>query len=119
MIRNVIGPEAGTHLKPIWGLDAEGEMQGAWRDIGLPRLWCMIGTPISRHEGQKTMLNHFQGTLPCAGTTRSTLPCVRFFLFVHDRSTRTDNKSIFFTEIKAIEEGLFDEKRYSLETPSK
>lgn len=43
MIRNVIGPEAGAHLKPIWGLDAEGEMQGAWRDMGLPRLWCMIG----------------------------------------------------------------------------
>lgn len=117
MICNVIGPEAGSHLKPIWGLDAEGEMQGAMRDIGLPRLWCMIGTPVTWYEGQKTILNQTQGTLPCADSTRSTLLCVRFFLFVHDRSTLTDNMS-FSTEIKAIEEGLFDEKRYSLETPS-
>ncbi|KAF8261171.1 hypothetical protein EI94DRAFT_1746631 [Lactarius quietus] len=43
---------------PIWGLDSEGEIRGAWRDLGIPR-----------------------------------------------------------AEIKAIEEGLFDENRYSLETP--
>jgi len=46
-MRKILGPEAAAHLKPIWGLDAEGEIRGAWRDIGLPRLWCMIGKPIS------------------------------------------------------------------------
>jgi hypothetical protein len=45
-MRKILGPEAGARLKPIWGLDAEGEIQGAWRDIGLPRLWCMIGKPF-------------------------------------------------------------------------
>jgi hypothetical protein len=48
----ILGPEAGARLKPIWGLDAEGEIQGAWRDIGLPRLWCMIGEPFFL-EGKK------------------------------------------------------------------
>jgi len=46
-MRKILGPEAGARLKTIWGLDAEGEIQGAWRDIGLPRLWCMIGMPSS------------------------------------------------------------------------
>ncbi len=46
-MRKILGPEAGARLKPIWGLDAEGEIQGAWRDIGLPRLWCMIGELLS------------------------------------------------------------------------
>lgn len=63
------------------------------------------------------MLNQMQGTLPCADTTRRTLLCVRSLLFVYDGSALADNMSFSFTEIKAIEEGLFDEKRYSLETP--
>ena len=46
-MRKILGPEAGARLKPIWGLDAEGEIQGVWRDIGLPRLWCMMGEPFS------------------------------------------------------------------------
>lgn len=77
-MRKILGPEAGARLKPIWGLDAEGEIQGAWRDIGLPRLWCMIGN----------------------------------FALCRFHSTH------IALQIKAIEEGLFDEKRYSLETPS-
>jgi hypothetical protein len=52
-IRKILGPEAGARLKPIWGLDAEGEIQGAWRNMGLPRLWCMIGKPFSSLEGKK------------------------------------------------------------------
>jgi len=52
-MRKILGPEAGARLKPIWGLDAEGEIQGAWRDIGLPRLWCMIGEPFLFVEGKK------------------------------------------------------------------
>jgi len=42
-MREILDPAAGARLKPIWGLDAEGEIQGAWRDIGLPNLWCMMG----------------------------------------------------------------------------
>ncbi len=42
-MRKILGPEVGARLKPIWGLDEEGEIRGAWRDIGVPHLWCMIG----------------------------------------------------------------------------
>ena len=45
-MRNILGPELGARLKPIWGLDPEGEIKGAWRDIGVPRAWCMMGKRI-------------------------------------------------------------------------
>jgi hypothetical protein len=51
-MREILDPAAGARLKPIWGLDAEGEIQGAWRDIGLPNLWCMMGKPFSFSGGE-------------------------------------------------------------------
>ena len=42
-LRGILGPEVGERLKPIWGLDSEGEICGAWRDLGIPRAWYMIG----------------------------------------------------------------------------
>ena len=49
-LRNILGPEAGARLKPIWGLDPEGEIRGAWRDIGIPRAWYMTGDISFCHE---------------------------------------------------------------------
>ncbi|KAJ7648501.1 hypothetical protein B0H17DRAFT_1103099 [Mycena rosella] len=42
-IRKVCGDELADKCKPIWGLDEEGEIKGAWRDLGIPRLWYMMG----------------------------------------------------------------------------
>jgi hypothetical protein len=42
-MRGILGPEVGARLKPIWGLDPEGEIRGAWRDVGIPRVWYMMG----------------------------------------------------------------------------
>jgi len=39
----VLGSDFAEKLKPLWGLDDEGEIRGAWRDIGVPHLWYMIG----------------------------------------------------------------------------
>lgn len=27
----------------IWGLNKEGELNGTWRDLGVPGLWYMMG----------------------------------------------------------------------------
>ncbi|KDQ27494.1 hypothetical protein PLEOSDRAFT_1104183 [Pleurotus ostreatus PC15] len=27
----------------VWGLDPEGEIHAAWRDIGVPNMWFMMG----------------------------------------------------------------------------
>src|SRR5258708_8006198 len=81
-MRKILGPEVGARLKPIWGLDEEGEIRGAWRDIGVPHLWCMIGMlfffSLSRERRKARCSNLIQGTLPCADSTRSTLLCVSF-----------------------------------------
>ncbi|KAH7914109.1 hypothetical protein BJ138DRAFT_1144421 [Hygrophoropsis aurantiaca] len=41
-------PEAiGSNLPKIWGLDKEGELYGAWREVGFAGLWCMMGPFVS------------------------------------------------------------------------
>ncbi|KAF8634275.1 hypothetical protein AX17_004231 [Amanita inopinata Kibby_2008] len=42
-IRRVCGDEVTNRCSPIWGLNKEGEINGAWRDLGVPGLWYMIG----------------------------------------------------------------------------
>ncbi|KAJ7135908.1 hypothetical protein C8R44DRAFT_769283 [Mycena epipterygia] len=42
-IRKVCGDKLADQCKPIWGLDEEGEVQGCWRDLGIPGLWYMMG----------------------------------------------------------------------------
>jgi len=42
-IRKVCGDALTDKCKPIWGLDTEGEIQGCWRDLGIPGLWYMMG----------------------------------------------------------------------------
>ncbi|KAJ7887426.1 hypothetical protein B0H13DRAFT_2534157 [Mycena leptocephala] len=42
-VRKICGDAVGDRCKPIWGLNAEGEINGAWRDLGVPGLWYMIG----------------------------------------------------------------------------
>ncbi|KZT09319.1 FAD/NAD-binding domain-containing protein [Laetiporus sulphureus 93-53] len=42
-IRSVCGDEVADTCNPIWGLDQEGEIQGVWRDLGVPGLWYMMG----------------------------------------------------------------------------
>ncbi|KAF8893477.1 hypothetical protein BD779DRAFT_1506493 [Infundibulicybe gibba] len=39
----LVGESVGKNLKPIWGLNEEGEINGVWRDLGVPGLWSMIG----------------------------------------------------------------------------
>ena len=43
-IRSLIGEELGAKLPPIWGLNEEGELNGTWRELGVPNLWYMMGT---------------------------------------------------------------------------
>ncbi|KAI0041063.1 FAD/NAD(P)-binding domain-containing protein [Auriscalpium vulgare] len=74
-LRALLGDEVGDKLNRIWGLDAEGEIYGAWRDTGVPRLYVMMG---------------------------SLAMC------------RIHSKHLAL-QIKAIEEGVFDGQRYSVE----
>ena len=43
-LTTLLGEDVGAKLKPVWGLDAEGELNGAWRYLGHENLWAMVGT---------------------------------------------------------------------------
>jgi len=75
-LRSILGPEVGALLKPTWGLDAEGEIHGAWRDLGIPRVWYMTGNPFFLPWTGTTTKSE-QVTLRYAGSIRSILPFVR------------------------------------------
>ncbi|KAF9559245.1 FAD/NAD(P)-binding domain-containing protein [Agrocybe pediades] len=46
-IARVLGPTLAEQCAPLWGLDEEGELQGAWKQLGtkngLKGLWYMMG----------------------------------------------------------------------------
>ena len=44
VLRRVCGDKVADQSGPIWGLNAEGEVNGVWRDLGVPGLWYMLGT---------------------------------------------------------------------------
>lgn len=39
----LLGEELGSKVKPLWGLSPEGELQGLWRDCGVPNLYVVLG----------------------------------------------------------------------------
>ncbi|TFK48084.1 FAD/NAD(P)-binding domain-containing protein [Heliocybe sulcata] len=45
---DLLGHRFADQVKPIWGLDAEGEFNGAWRNFGVPNLWYMMAGSIGQ-----------------------------------------------------------------------
>ena len=43
-VKRIIGDELGKKLTRMWGLDAEGEVNGVGKELGLPGLWYLSGT---------------------------------------------------------------------------
>eukprot|EP00753_Platysulcus_tardus_P018884 PLAT7028.1.p1 GENE.PLAT7028.1~~PLAT7028.1.p1 ORF type:complete len:650 (-),score=-151.71 PLAT7028.1:131-2080(-) len=42
-VLRILGDKVANKLGPIWGISEEGEINGAWRDLGIPNLWYMMG----------------------------------------------------------------------------
>lgn len=56
-VRSIIGDELASRVKPIWGMDEEGELNSAWKDCGVPNLWIMVGTlQHGRYHSKKVAL---------------------------------------------------------------
>jgi hypothetical protein len=41
--RRILGDAVGDRMGPVWGFDAEGELQGMWRPTGQTGLWFLAG----------------------------------------------------------------------------
>lgn len=109
-IKRLIGDELAARVAPIWNLNEEGEQNGAWRWLGVPNLWFMMGACLASCVALPCRAdNHLQGTWRCADTTRSTSRSVRWPISCCiDQSVLTSSD----TEIKAIQEGVYS-KRYA------
>lgn len=42
-VRKVCGDEVADKIKPLWGLNEEGEINGCYRDLGYQGLWYIMG----------------------------------------------------------------------------
>ncbi|KAL0956661.1 hypothetical protein HGRIS_002793 [Hohenbuehelia grisea] len=43
VMHNVCGDEVANKVSRLWGLNEEGEINGAWRDVSVPGMWFMMG----------------------------------------------------------------------------
>ena len=63
--RKILGKELGGNVKQIWGLDGDGEPRGAWRDVGIDNLWCMMGNlAMCRYHSRHVALREFFSGVP-------------------------------------------------------
>ena len=44
-ISKICDSDVASRVKQIWGLDEEGEINGAWRNTGVEGFYVMMGTP--------------------------------------------------------------------------
>ena len=62
--RKILSEELGGKVKQIWGLDDACEVRGAWRDIGVDNLWCMMGNlAMCRYHSRHVALREFFPTV--------------------------------------------------------
>jgi hypothetical protein len=63
--RKILSEELGGKVKQIWGLDGDSEPRGAWRDIGVENLWCMMGNlAMCRYHSRHVALRESLSTVP-------------------------------------------------------
>lgn len=56
--RRIFGDKVADRLKPVWGLNDEGELNTMWRDSGHPNFWYMGGNlALSRYYSKLLALN--------------------------------------------------------------
>jgi hypothetical protein len=107
----IAGPEVVKHVKTVWGMNAEGELNGAWRDLGVPGLYVMMGAFSPLPCRVAAVLTRAQATSRSADSTQSSsrsVRCVLVLLWLHTVLMHVGGR----VEIKAMEDGVFGE-RYS------
>ncbi|KAJ7649638.1 hypothetical protein FB45DRAFT_986221 [Roridomyces roridus] len=56
-VRKLCGDAIGDQCSKIWGLNEQGELHGAWRGLGVPGLWYMLGNlQMSRFHSKHVAL---------------------------------------------------------------
>nr|WP_218680961.1 NAD(P)/FAD-dependent oxidoreductase [Rhodococcus qingshengii] len=61
-VRPIVGDVLGDQLTEVWGLDDEGEVKGAFRPSGHPKLWFMAGSFQMSRYGSKLLALQVKAT---------------------------------------------------------
>ena len=88
---------------PIWGLD-KGEVRGAWRELGVPNLYYMMGECRVFGEGFVIMYSHY---LKAPFIYLDIIPNILHYVSGTDGIHRETHQFFWYPEIKAKEEGIF------------
>ena len=59
-MRDILGPELGKKLTPVWGIDEEGEIQSAWKEVGIEK---EIESFLQAIDGSDDGVDHPRSTL--------------------------------------------------------
>ena len=67
--RKILGEDVAARVKPMWGVDEEGEQRNVWRDTGVPNFWFMMGNLMwcrfhSKHVALRESLSLSPISLP-------------------------------------------------------
>lgn len=60
-VAETLGPKAAAQLGSVWGLDAEGEMQGIARHAGVPHAYLAVGNFMSSRSMSKNIAMQIVG----------------------------------------------------------
>ena len=110
-----MGEDLVSKVPQIWGLNDEGEINGVWRDCGLPNFYYMMGrsflTVALFHLGSRSPRNIIF-SYAMQAISRSVASTRRILRFVSDDILKfsceyTSFDKPFSAEIKAKEEGLY------------
>ncbi|PPR00870.1 hypothetical protein CVT24_000321 [Panaeolus cyanescens] len=59
-LKTLLPPTLAPHITPLWGLDAEGELNGLYKQIGVEGLWSMVGSlGLSRFHSKHLALREW------------------------------------------------------------
>lgn len=75
-MRSVCDEEVSSKVGRVWGLDPEGEIYGAWRDVGVQNMWFMTGKFRPSSRSLTSIPPCVQGIWHCVASTPSILPFV-------------------------------------------
>lgn len=108
MMKQICGEEILEKTSEVWGLDDEGELQGVWKDTGIPGLWVMMGQDESNLFVHRRLLtSSLTGSLQQSRFHSKHVALRELTPWSHRRMLIR-----LPLEIKAMEEGIFG-TRYS------
>ena len=71
-VAKILGEDIAARVRPMWGLDEEGELRTAWRDTGVANFWFMMGNLMwCRFHSKHLALREYPSSVSFCFSVRS------------------------------------------------